>query len=417
MPKRMVGLMVGENIPARVADLRQGLDPLPFVNGTAFEYVSPSTNPTLAIGPENLGGVYQTNTSGVNAFRYYPDFNTLAGMVTPTATFTGTPTNCDCGANFYAVCGGPPYLYVFNRSTHALISVATTGISSTIYGVVFSPDGTKMAIVTNAAPWVRIYNTSTWAYVDCGTVSTAQYECCFSADSSLLITRGTATPFFSVFNSTTGARTTVYTTSGTYATATSGLRGIFRHPTLANTFICACVGSPYICEYNSTTNAIAAYTAVSAGGAISSGYTLCIDPDLSEDAVYLRHAIGTTSPARTMTRFKISTRAPDANYGPLVFRNLFYGNPGNSANVVITYNTPYKITGTVRDISNNPVARVVRAYRRSNGDLLAQTTSDAATGNYDLRVPDLGPFDVQFMTAAGELLNDLFFAQTEPQPV
>ncbi|MEJ1938433.1 carboxypeptidase-like regulatory domain-containing protein, partial [Nostoc sp. NIES-2111] len=89
----------------------------------------------------------------------------------------------------------------------------------------------------------------------------------------------------------------------------------------------------------------------------------------------------------------------------------------NPCNMVITYSTPYKITGTVRDISNNPVARVVRAHRRSDGELVAQTTSDASTGNYDLRVPDIGPYDVQFMTAAGELLNDLFYAQTEPQPV
>ncbi len=73
------------------------------------------------------------------------------------------------------------------------------------------------------------------------------------------------------------------------------------------------------------------------------------------------------------------------------------------------------ITGTVRDVDNLPAARVVRAYRRSDGLLIAQTTSDAVTGNYELILPDEGPFDIQFMTETGELLNDLFFARSQPE--
>lgn len=79
--------------------------------------------------------------------------------------------------------------------------------------------------------------------------------------------------------------------------------------------------------------------------------------------------------------------------------------------------TPYKITGTVRNVSNVPVERKVRAYRRSDGELVAETMSNASTGNYTLKVYDPGPFDVQFLTADGELLNDLFYAKSEPQAV
>ncbi len=189
-----------------------------------------------------------------------------------------------------------------------------------------------------------------------------------------------------------------------------------RHPT-ANKFIFSFGASPFIGEFDPATNTITDYTAVTSGGVIGAGWSLVVDPDVSEDAIYLRHGTGSTNPSRTMSKFKVSTRAPYANQ-PNVFRHLLWAyNSANPCNMVITHNTPYKITGTVRDISNNPVARVVRAHRRSDGELAAQTTSDAATGNYDLRVSDIGPFDVQFMAAAGELLNDLFFAQTEPQPV
>ena len=79
--------------------------------------------------------------------------------------------------------------------------------------------------------------------------------------------------------------------------------------------------------------------------------------------------------------------------------------------------TPYELTGTVRDINNAPAARTVRAIRRSNGVITAQTVSDATTGNYRLKLSDPGPFDVQFMAADGELLNDIIFAKSEPKPL
>lgn len=415
MPKRMVGAIVGEIIGMRSLDLRQGLEPMPFFSAL-FEYPSLSTSANIAIGPEYLGGVMQSGNSGSGAFRYYPDLNTLAGSVTPSAAFAGSMTCCAVGANFYAVGGNSPFLYVFNRSNHALVTVSTTGLG-TLRSMAFSPDGTKFAITHDTSPYVRIYNTSTWAYVDApagGSAST--YSCEFSGDNAYLLVQSASSPYLAVHNPTTAARTYSYTASSKYAAATNSARTIVRHPT-ANRFIFSFGTSPFIGEFDPATNSITDYTAITSGGAISSGWSLVVDPDPSEDTVYLRHGVGSTSPSRTMSRFKISTKAPYATQ-PNAFRHLLWGNNSSSPNnLVITYNTPYKITGTVRDISNNPVARVVRAHRRSDGELVGQTTSDASTGNYDLRVPDIGPFDVQFMTAAGELLNDLFYAQTEPQPV
>ena len=71
------------------------------------------------------------------------------------------------------------------------------------------------------------------------------------------------------------------------------------------------------------------------------------------------------------------------------------------------------VRGSVRDIDNNPAARRVRVHERSTGDLCADTTSSAVTGEYEVAVyqGDVD-YDVQFLTADGEQLNDLFFART-----
>ena len=80
----------------------------------------------------------------------------------------------------------------------------------------------------------------------------------------------------------------------------------------------------------------------------------------------------------------------------------------------------YRIRGTVRDKDGGLVSRTVRAHRRSDGLLVAQTVSDAVTGEYELRVYPDSPaetYDVQFLAAPGELLNDLIYARTTAEPV
>jgi|GEM_PF-4505043 len=73
-----------------------------------------------------------------------------------------------------------------------------------------------------------------------------------------------------------------------------------------------------------------------------------------------------------------------------------------------------EVRGTVRDVDNAPAARLVRAFNRQSGRLVAQTMSDALTGNYKMTLPDTQPVDVVFQSAQGELLNDLIFAKAIP---
>lgn len=66
------------------------------------------------------------------------------------------------------------------------------------------------------------------------------------------------------------------------------------------------------------------------------------------------------------------------------------------------------VSGTVYDSTGTPVARTVRAVRRSTGELLAETVSDASTGAYSLRVPDTSEVQVLCLDdSAGVLENDL----------
>lgn len=419
MGHRLAGVFYAENVPARILELRQGLEPL-LVSSDQISYPGTgSAGAFAALAPDLKAGVmtFNTSTSGSN-FRYYPDMNTMAGAVTPAAGFAATTSVCAISNEYYGIGGsGSPYLYVFRRSDHSLVSVPTTGIGS-VYGLDFSPDGTKLAVTHSTSPYVRVYNTSTWAYTDAVNIpgSAGNYGVAFTSDNTRLVVMCTSSPYISIYNASTMARSYGYTSSGKYAPAGSLTKPIVRHPTSANAFLMAISSSPYIAEFNADTQVLTDFAAVTAGGAIGGGYSLVVDPDPIEDAVYLRHSNGSTSPSRTLSKFRISTRAPYPSQ-PAVYRNVMWGSTSALTPFVITYDTPYKITGTVRDINNNPVARVVRAHRRDTGELAAQTTSNASTGDYDLRVPDIGPYDVQFMTAAGELLNDLFFAQTEPQPV
>jgi len=74
-----------------------------------------------------------------------------------------------------------------------------------------------------------------------------------------------------------------------------------------------------------------------------------------------------------------------------------------------------QITGTVRDVNNQPAARTVQAFSNVDGRLLGQTVSDAVTGDYQLVVPNKDELcDICFRALDSEDLNDLFFRKVKP---
>lgn len=66
------------------------------------------------------------------------------------------------------------------------------------------------------------------------------------------------------------------------------------------------------------------------------------------------------------------------------------------------------VAGEVRDSTNTPVQRTIRAYRRDTGALIGSTTSDATTGQYQLTLGYSGEVQLVCMDDdAGSLENDL----------
>ena len=160
-------------------------------------------------------------------------------------------------------------------------------------------------------------------------------------------------------------------------------------------------GSPYITIYNTST-----WTKLANPSTLPSNtaYGCAFSPDGSLLAV-----AHTNSPYITV--YDTSTWAAESGFSFI----------GTNANAVSFFATPaHRIRGTVRDKDGNLVSRTVRAHRRSDGRFVAQTVSDAVTGEYELIVyPDSSAeeYDVQFLAAPGELLNDLIYARTTAEPV
>lgn len=414
MPKRMIGMFYGEVVPARILDMRQGLPPLPRLEiDHGYAVV---TGNAMALSPDQSYAVLGLDTTSAGNMQVYSDPANLGGRTVPVVTFGGGVKAVAASNDYYAFAGYSPFLYVFKRSDGALQTVSTTGLG-TVNAVEFSPDGTKMAVGHSTSPYLRVYNVADWSYVNAATApGNTLRGVCFSHDGTKLVVCSDGSPYISMFDVATMART--YTnTNAAYGASISGAcaRRAVRSPIDTKTVIFSVGTSPWLAKFDTATTTPSLFTAPSPN--IGATASVWVDPDPDEDAVYVNHQIGSLNPSRTISRFKISTGTLDAANPASLFRNILFGNMSTHTAAVILMTTPYRITGTVRDVSNLPVARKIRAFRRSNGELVAETMSNASTGEYVLKVYDPGPFDVQFLDESGELLNDLFYAKTEPQAV
>jgi hypothetical protein len=82
--------------------------------------------------------------------------------------------------------------------------------------------------------------------------------------------------------------------------------------------------------------------------------------------------------------------------------------PNRLVNLSFPANGNSTVSGTITDAEGNPCVRIVRAYDRTTGILLGETTSNASTGIYTFT--GLSTSEVQRIVlddAAGTLYNDL----------
>lgn len=398
------GAIGGESL--QVSQLRQGLPALPEGGNApnALNYSSYYSECQVAVSPDNTKAALVTGSGGtMQLFRDLAEGDTFAAYNTPAAVYSGTIYACAAGNTLVAFGGGSSsYLMVFDWATISLKTLSVTGLGS-VYGIAFSPDESKMAVVHRAAPYLRIYNTSDWTYIEPPTIGdrpgASPLACMWSKDGSRLVITNSSSPYLSV-HSAACVRLHAITDSNKSYQSYALVR--------AEDGVSIYVGSQHtvsparLFKFNTQTYVQTALP--QPPGGVSS---LALDE--AEGYLYILHDRVSSS---CLKRLKVASPVALESVGELERRVFSY-----SGTMRIIERNTFAITGTVRSIDNLPVARVVRAYKRSSGLLMAQTTSNASTGDYSLILPDAGPYDVQFMSLDGELLNDLIFAYAQPSPV
>ncbi|WP_156516933.1 YncE family protein [Delftia sp. GW456-R20] len=414
MPKRLLGFFNGEATPIRALKVRQGL---PVTRDDSFPLAllsSASGGNGLILSPDRTYALGLSQTSS-NNYWIYPDARNLASYTTSSVVFAGSISHGAVSNEFYAICGASPYLYVFNKAG-TLQTVNTTGLG-TAYYIDFSPDGKYMAVIHSTNPYLRIYKTSDWSYVNATTNSGSIYQGCFSHDSSKFVAFNDSTNCVSKYDPATGVRTTVSTnTAHRGGNSTYGTNRAVRYPDGKTIIYIASSSDTLISYFDSTTDTITNSGVAAAG--LSPAHHIVIPPNTIDEYFYVFHGFS-ASLNRSLSKIKFSGKemVTDAAEN-LALRNLaLTTSTANSASCLFIDTTPHRIVGTVRDVANLPVKRMVRAFQRTSGELMAQTYSDASTGNYTLLLDNAGPFDVQFYTEAGELLNDLFYSKVEAEPI
>jgi WD40 repeat protein len=411
--KKLLVWGAGGNSPfaARAFHIRQNL---PLINSD--EYVaSPALQTsmyrTIAIAP-NMNQIAITNgsTSGgannVMIATGMTEDSAIPSYSNPPATFSGRVWCVAASNAFYAYGGTTPLLYVYDAATLALLPVPTTGLG-TVYSISFSPDGARMAVGHTNGTKLRIYLTSDWSYVEadvtaCGNTPRAIE---WAPDSTTLAvgSDGGISPFFTIFTYA-GVRTYASTVSARMNSIVG-----FKYTPDGSAIVMSGGAANFAERVTKFTISGSTFTPLAGISGNWLAKDLVLDAD--EGLAYMVHA---ARDGTTMSRFNYLTMDGLEDAGYDVRQSA--SNMADASLAILRRDTG-RVTGTVRDIDNNPVSRDVYAFDRASKRLVAKTTSQAGTGNYTLRVPNTNAHDVNFEAASGEQLNDLFFARVEPEPV
>lgn len=414
--------IIDSSIAKRVADLtlRQGLLPLEHrygsetYNGGSF---SDTFQQAILYTPDMQKCLSKNEASNsTNNYSVCRDIRNSSLMEKPLAVFAGVIKEADVSDTYYAVGGPNPFLYIFDWATLSLQAASVDGLG-VVNSIRFSPDGSLLAISHATSPFIRIYKTSDWSYIEPTAAEnpTITHVVEFSHDGSKLIARAGSNPSFRVFSTQTGARIFSQHITSHIANSDATRGFLYRHPTKNNLVFSLGTASnstgPRSYVFNTDTLVLDPINALPLINQSMSRIFSIYYNDL-DNTITVTH---NSAYSNYFVRFDADSYAPV----PIPEVDIFY----------TYYSTQYKffsnlckygtgqITGVVRDINNLPARRMVRAYRRSDGVLMAQTFSDAVTGQYKLLLPDTEFYDVQFLTEDGEQLNDLFFAKSIPEQV
>lgn len=400
-------------------DLRQGFPQAALDSDTALAHPNfSSTNntgyPRLRHQKKGKRAIMVSGGTGSNFF-LWNDFNNPAELYSPPVSFSGSVFVAEINEMFYAVGGDSPFLYVFSAVDDTFIPVDTTGLGRVV-DLKFSDDNSKMVVVHNTAPNIRIYNTADWTFQEpAGSIPAGinRQAVSFSKDNTHIFTIGLSPPYISVFKADMSERTRVETSSN-YACYNNAKAEY--HPYKENTIMVANgAGSTsarkVFYEYN-IVSGVATDIFPTDKRVPCTAFSVC----LAFDLIYCAHGyIDESDGTRAYT--SVIRLSDYTRIGRLPELELVTSAVTTITDFTVIETDLHKVSGTVRDINNDPAERLITAHYRDNGKAVARATSDPVTGNYELILPDSKEVDIQFHTADGELLNDLFYARVIPEPM
>lgn len=399
--------------------LRQGLEPIQDKLGK-FQFSASISNyyPYIfKVSPDQTKVVEFLGSEG----KRIPNFQASSTFQSLTTAYSGSIYDCFCSNNYYGFCGDGTLILVFDWATNSVKTIVKTGLG-TVLSMSMNTDETLLAITHSNSPYVRIYNTSDQSYYNPTTAGNPNSICCFTRDSNALICFASQnSPYVYSYSTDLTTRTSISTNSS-YAIKTpnsnqSNIVKICPHPILDNAVIVNNNNGDSTSQQQIT---VASPTSIISSSNVSRCYGQAYDRvnkniiTLSQSVTSNSTVAGISSASGLNFDIQTNTRLTDFDtFGRTFLQNY------NSIYMDTIEKDQGEITGTVRDSNNDPAERTIRAYRREDGLLVAETKSDATTGDYTVILPtqDTEAYDIQFMTIDGENLNDLFFSKSTPQPV
>ena len=406
--------------------LRQGLPPIEDPQTSFFfRQYNIAYRYGIKMTPDQTRGILFHNTNSSQNVTYW--FNMGAnGWTTDTnatAAFSGNVLDCFAGNDYYGYVGkSSSFINAFRWSDHSLITLNKTGLGA-VQRCSLHPNGYSLAVVHTTTPYLRVYDLRDGTYISPVTApaGTGILTCSWTGNGNWLIVQNETAPYVTKYDPTLANRTTIINNTSGYQNNGSFIDGVqnavgpysMPHPTKPDCAIMAMANSGQsnyrgLLEVNGTTNTTTDIFILDTANNLGVLGYAC---DAVENTLYIQVNNGTT---KCFQALDLTTYAAKATHDTPM--SLVRGQTDESRPTVIVSKNYGQITGTVRDVNNNPVARQVRVFRRSDGLLVGQTTSNATTGDYSVLTPDAASeaYDVQFYTLNGELLNDLVYARVTP---
>jgi hypothetical protein len=373
------------------------------------------------------GGVLLANAGSADPVRipFAPD-SQAAGQLFPVSA--NLPLNAavpNASRSMLAVCGSAsPYMRVIDVASEnvlgnpAVLPAGAAGIAA------FNPAGSRLAVPHSGSPYVTIYNTTTWAKITNPAALPAGngVVCKYNPAGTVLAVGSFGNPALTLYN--TGDYSKI---SDPAVVHTSQVTDLAFSPNGAFLAVSGYT-SPYLHVYNT-----AGWSLVTLTDSPASTWPerLAFSPDGTYLAIggwyapyYMIYSVtgwvaitglpvassrvfgvGWVSNTCVAITFGRTVIVVDVVAKTVVSRKILM--PGQAQHLTAVAGAAVELSGTVRDVNENGLARNVRAVHADTGIVHAQTTSEPVTGVFEMTVYNTDEYNVVCDGGPGELSESI----------